>query len=306
MSKAKFGRSGILVGVVGRVSFAAAVVAAGLMLAAAPLARAAVSVNFNGGPTDFTNNFSQNHDGAVTTNIVFGATSGVQDQPGPSSGGGLTATGASIDTTILYTPAKAQLTDGLTHSVSAFVTAVSGLATGDKHLQTGFIIGPNSSFNGENPPTAQPTAFISTRLLGDNHVEFQSKDIGAGTSTNTNIAPTGTINVGDWLKLTFTATETNVGTGAFSWSYLLEDFGPSGTAAPVSMATNSGTVTVPGLANTDAYTGFRTATPTTFAGTINFDNFVVTGNTVATPEPGAMCLLAAGALGLLNRRRRHA
>src|SRR5689334_12078745 len=181
---------------INRISFcgAAAVVAAGLTLAAAPTARAAASVDFNGGLTDFTSNFSQNHDADPRTNMGFGATAGVQDQAGPSSGGGLTATGASIDTTVLYTPAKAQLTDGLTHSVSTFVTAVSGLASGDKHLQTGFIIGPNSSFNGENPgdannPNTQPTAFISARLLGDNHVEFQSKNIGAGTSTNSNLAP---------------------------------------------------------------------------------------------------------------------
>jgi hypothetical protein len=287
----------------------AAVVAA--LSAASPTALADVSTNFNGGATDYSNNFTQNHDGDPRSNIVFGATSGVQDQGGSAAGGGLTATGASIDTTVIYKNAKATLTDGTTHTVSTFVTAVAGLATGDKHLQLGFIIGPNSSFNGENPPDTnnpnlQPTAFISARLLGDNHVEFQSKNLALSTATTGNVAPTGTINAGDWLKLTFTATETNVATGVFNVGFTLEDYGPTGTGTPVTNATN--TVTLPaisGLANTDAYMGFRTATPAGFAGTINFDNFVVNGTTSAVPEPAVCGLLATGAMAGLARRRRR-
>jgi len=287
---------------------AAAVIAA--LSATSPRALGDASANFNGGATDYSNNFTQEHDADPRTNITFGAASGVQDQPGPSAGGGLTASGASIDTTVIYKNAKAALTDGTSHTVSTFVTAVSGLAAGDKHLQLGFIIGPNSSFNGENPgdtnnPNTQPTAFITARLLGDNHVEFQSKNLGTGTSQLGNLGPSGTINAGDWLKLTFTATETSVSTGAFNLSYTLEDYGPTGTATPVLNATNTGTVTVSGLANTDTYTGFRTATPTTFAGTINFDNFAVTGTTAAVPEPAVCGLLAIGLAGVTARRRRR-
>jgi hypothetical protein len=292
--------------------FAMPVLAGVMVVAAAPSARAAVSTNFNNGPTDYTNNFTQNHDADPRTNIGFGATSGVQDQAGPANGGGLTATGPSIDTSVLFKNAKAQLTDGLAHSVSTFVTATPGMGSGDKQLQLGFIIGPNSSFNGENPgdvnnPNTQPTAFISARLLGDSHVEFQSKNIGSGTSTNSNLAPTGTINPGDWLKVTFTVTETNVATGAFNWAYTLEDYGPTGLVAPASPnATNSGTATISGLANTDAFTGFRTATPgAPFAGTLNFDNFDVAGNTVPVPEPATLGLMTLGLTALVARRRRH-
>src|SRR2546423_1848482 len=98
-------RTGIRVpsGLGRRSSFAlwgAAVIAT--LSAASPHAMADASTTFNGGATDDSNNFTQNHDADPRTNIGFGASSGVQDQPGPSAGGGLTASGASIDTTVIY------------------------------------------------------------------------------------------------------------------------------------------------------------------------------------------------------------
>jgi MYXO-CTERM domain-containing protein len=267
-----------------------------------------VLVNFNGGATDFTNNFSQNHDGTVTTDLKFGAASGVKDQPGPAAGGGVFITGGvAIDTSAIYTPTLWTLPDGLPHTVSTFVTVTSGLASGDKQLQMGFINGTSSSFNGENPPNAsfpnlQPTGFITARFLGNNNVELQTKNIGAGTASAGNLASTG-LNVGDWVKLTLTVTETDTTAGTFNWAYTLEDFGPDGLTPPATPAnSNSGTVTVAGLANQNLYAGFRTATPATFTGTINFDNFQTVGNGVAAPEPAGLALLGL-AIPLLRRRR---
>jgi len=268
-------------------------------------ASAGVIVDFSGGATDLTNNFYQNQDNTVKTDFKFGATSGVQ------GGAGLSATGAALDGTLVYTPTKWTLTDGQTHTVSAFVTAVSGLAVGDKHLQIGFLNGANTSFNGENPPNGsfpniQPQGFISARLLGDNELEFQTKAIGGGTvSSSPRVVPTGTITAGDFLKLTFSATETNVATGVFDLAFTLEDYGPTGAGVPVTNATGtlSGT-SVPTLANTDLFAGFRTATPAGFAGTIGFDNFVTTGNGTPAPEPATLGLLAIGGIATLARRRR--
>jgi MYXO-CTERM domain-containing protein len=217
----------------------------------------------------------------------------------------LSATGGvAIDTSAIYTPQLWTLPDGLPHSVSTFVTVTAGLASGDKQLQLGFINATNSSFNGENPPNANPTAFISARFLGNNTVEFQAKDIGGSTAgtTGTNVAATG-LNTGDWAKVTFTATETNTATGTFNWSFTLEDYGPDGLTPPATPnATNSGTFSVAGLANQNVYAGFRTATPATFTGTINFDNFQTVGNGVAAPEPAGLALLGL-AIPLLRRRR---
>jgi MYXO-CTERM domain-containing protein len=279
--------------------------AAALIVCASPVVKAGVLVNFNT-PTDFTN-FNQNHDGTPTANFVYNPVGGVQDQPGPLAGGGLSATGAGIDTSVVYTPQLWTLPDGLPHTVSTFVTVTAGEAAGDKQLQMGFINGTNTSFNGENPPNAtfpnlQPTGFISARFLGNNNVEIQTKNIGAGTASVGNQASTG-LNVGDWVKLTLTLTETDTTAGTFSWAYKLEDYGPDGLTPPATPAnSNSGTVTVAGLANMNLFAGFRTATPTPFTGTLNFDNFETVGNGVAAPEPAGLALLGL-AVPLLRRRR---
>ena len=276
---------------------------AALIVCASPLAQAGVLVNFNGGATDFTNNFVQNHDGAITTNIGFNPTSGVKDQPGPAAGGGLSATGASIDTSVVYTPTVWTLPDGQPHSASAFVTATAGLGSGDKQLQAGFINATNASFNGENPPAANPTGFISVRFLGNNSAELQIKNIGGSTQAFGNSGgPIAGINVGDWVKATVTATETDTTAGAFNYTITIEDYGPDGLTAPASPNyTNSGTVTLSGLANQNLYAGFRTATPAGFTGTINFDNFQTVGNGVAAPEPAGLALLGL-AIPFLRRR----
>jgi hypothetical protein len=292
------------VGCVGSLMLAAAAV-----LGVGPSAHAGVSVNFNGGATDYTNNFSQNHDGTPQTNFVFGAAAGVKDQPGPSAGGGLTVTGPGVDDTSVYNQMKWTLSDGQVHTVSTMVTAVSGLGSGDKAIQLGFLSGPNSSFNGEDPPNntfpnLQPTAFLSARLLGNNHIEFQTKASPGGAAAAGNATPTGTINVGDFLRVTLSAQETNTATGAFALGYTLEDLGPDGTAAPVTNATGTLNITIASLANIDLYSGFRTGTPTPFTGTLNFDNFAVTGNGTPTPEPGVIGLLGLGGIAAMVRRRR--
>src|SRR6202022_1198942 len=88
-----------------------------------------INVDFNTSATDFTSNFTiHNNNGANNTSRAWGAGLGVQDQPGPAAGGGVQSTGGvAIDSTAVYTPAKVNLSDGQVHTMSEYVTAVSGL-----------------------------------------------------------------------------------------------------------------------------------------------------------------------------------
>src|SRR5262249_16744688 len=64
------------------------------------------NLNFNAGSSPFTSNFTLvNNSGANATSLSWGAALGVQDQPGPTAGGGLQSSGSvAIDTTAIYTP----------------------------------------------------------------------------------------------------------------------------------------------------------------------------------------------------------
>jgi hypothetical protein len=228
-----------------------------------------ISINFNTAATDFTSNFTvYNNGGANATSLAWGAAFGVQDQPGPAAGGGLQSSGSvAIDSTAVYTPSKVNLSDGLVHTISEYVTAVSGLGTGDKPLQIGWLSPTSTGFNGG-------FSFISARILGNNSVEFQSANGGGATSTN-NTRPTGTITTGDWLKLILTAQET--ASGSFKGTFSLVDYGPTGVAAGTTvLAPVSYTVSgLTGLGTASAVSaGFRTATPASFTGHVRFDNFV--------------------------------
>src|SRR5262249_35958125 len=124
--------------------------------------------DFNSAATDFTSNFRVvNNGGANNTSLAWGARFGVLDMTGPNAGGGVQSSGSvAIDSTALYTPSKVNLADGLVHTMSEYVTAVSGLGAGDKPLQIGYLSPTSVGFNAAN-------SFISARILGNNTVEFQ-------------------------------------------------------------------------------------------------------------------------------------
>jgi hypothetical protein len=229
-----------------------------------------VYLDFNTAATDFTSNFSvRNNSGAGSNPLAWGAALGVQDQTGPAAGGGVQSSGSvAIDTTALYTPSKVNLADGQVHTLSEYVTAVSGLGAGDKSLQLGFLAPTSTNFNGG-------FSFISARILGNGTVEFQSANGGTAVSTN-NTRPTGTVNPGDWLDLIFTAQET--ASGSFKGTFTLVDYGPAGVGPGTTvLAPVSWTVTgLTGLGTASSVSpGFRTATPATFTGHVRFDNFAV-------------------------------
>jgi hypothetical protein len=235
----------------------------------ATTAAASFSDNFNTAATDFTSNFKvYNNGGANSTSLAWGAALGVQDQPGPAAGGGVQSSGGvAIDSTAIYTPARVNLSDGQVHTLSEYVTAVSGLNSGNKPLQLGYLSPTSTGFNAG-------FSFISARILGNNTVEFQY-DNGTSPATSTNnTRPTGTINTGDWLQLIFTAQET--ASGSFRGTFTLVDYGPTGVGAgttvlaPVSWSISG--LTTLGTASSVA-AGFRTATPAGFTGHVRFDNF---------------------------------
>src|SRR5262249_46562216 len=220
-----------------------------------------VYLDFNTAATDFTSNFAvHNNNGATTNPLAWGAALGVQDQPGPAAGGGVQSSGSvAIDTTAIYTPSQVNLSDGQVHTLSEYVTAVSGLGTGDKSLQLGFLSPTSTGFN-------TGFSFISARILGNDTVEFQSANGGAASSID-NTRRTGTITTGDWLDLIFTAQET--ASGSFTGTFSLIDYGPTGVGpgttvlAPVSWTISGLT----GLGTASAVSpGFRTATPASFTG----------------------------------------
>jgi hypothetical protein len=209
-----------------------------------------------------------NNGGANNTSLAWGSAVGISDQPGPAAGGGVQSTGGvAIDSTAIYTGATVNLSDGQVHTFSEFVTAVSGLGTGDKPLQIGYLAPTSTGFNAG-------FSFISARILGNNSVEFQY-DNGTSPATSThNTLPTGTIHTGDWLDLVFTAQET--ASGSFQGTFTLVDYGATGVGtgttvlAPVSWSITG--LTTLGTASA-VKPGWRTATNSGFTGHVRFDNF---------------------------------
>jgi hypothetical protein len=228
-----------------------------------------INVNFNAGASTFTSSFTvYNNGGANSTSLSWGAAFGVQDQPGPAAGGSVQSSGGvAIDSTAGYTPATANLSDGQVHTMSMYVTAVSGLGSGDKPLQIGYLAPASTGFNAG-------FSFLSARILGNNTAEFQY-DNGTSPATSTNNTRlTGTITAGDWLQLVFTTRET--ASGSFTGTFSVIDYGPTGMGtgttvlAPVTYSVTG--LTTLGTASA-VKPGFRTATPASFTGHVRFDNF---------------------------------
>jgi hypothetical protein len=239
--------------------------------------------DFNFAASDFTSNFTVvNNGGANNTSVNWTATAGVQDEDGPANGPGLQSTASTaIDSTAIYTPSKVNLSDGQVHTMSMYLTAVSGLNTGNKPLQIGYLAPNSTGFNAG-------FSFISARLLGNNSVEFQYDNGTSPATSILNTLPTGTITAGDWLDLIFTAKET--ASGSFNGTFSLVDYGPTGIAAgrtvvgPVSWSITG--LTTLGTASAVS-AGFRTALPNTLTSSVHFDNFAVD-----PPGPGKMAYLS--------------
>ena len=253
--------------------------------------------NFNTGATDFTSNFKvYNNGGANSTSLAWGAAFGVEDQPGPAAGGGVQSSGGvAIDSTAIYTPSKVNLSDGQVHTLSEYVTAVSGLGTGDKPLQIGYLSPTSTGFNAG-------FSFISARILGNNTVEFQYDNGGTATSID-NTKPTGTIKTGDWLDLIFTTQET--ASGSFKGTFSLVDYGPTGVGAGTTVLAPV-SYTISGLTNLGTASavspGFRTATSSGFTGHVRFDNFA---DPISTGTGGTPVSLAGAfnQVGIVSRRQ---
>jgi hypothetical protein len=227
--------------------------------------------NFNGSATSFTSQFATNVVGKPGgSSIRWGPFAGIDDQAGGKAGGGISA--SSGDENAIYTQGTFNLSDGAVHTVSEFLTWTTTGTTytsGDRMLQIGFVNSPTGAFNAG-------LSFISARILGNRHVEFQSGNgTGTGAVSQHNTAPTGTINSGDWLELVFTTQET--ASGSFQGTFSLLDYGLTGLGVPVIVLAPvsysvTGLTTI-GSAST-MYAGFRTATGGG-NNSLTFDNFLV-------------------------------
>ena len=246
---------------------------------------ASAFVNFNTEATDFTAQFATNEQPNDPAALFWGAAAGVDDQSGGAAGGGVNLL-QGTDETANYTPTTFNLSDGNPHTVSIFLTAASGLGTGDRN-QLGFITSSTASFNSNN-------SFISARIYGDDSINFQycNGPGGATTVPATGVSSTG-VATGDWLELVFTAQETS--SGNFTMTASLLDYGASGTAIPTivtaPITTTVSALTTIGTGST-MYAGFRTATGGEFNSPLNFDNFGV------DLAPAKMAYLAQPSIGV--------
>jgi hypothetical protein len=232
---------------------------------------ASAFVNFDAIATTFTSQFAVNISGTPGgTDFKWVAADGVDDQTGPAAGGGISSTNEA-DQTAIYTPTTFNLSDGLIHTVSEFVTAPSGAGSGDRLLQIGFVSTSTSGFN-------SGFSFLSARLYGNHSAEVQTGN-GSGTSSVSidTTSATGTINAGDWLQLVFTTQET--ASGSFQGTFSLFDYGPTGVSAPTTVLA-AVPYSVTGLTTlgtaSAVYAGFRSIVSESLAaGALQFDNFAV-------------------------------
>ncbi len=171
--------------------------------------------------------------------------------------------------------------------MSEYVTAVSGLGSGDKPLQIGYLSPTSTGLN-------TGFSFISARILGNNTVEFQSDNGGVATSIAQHQADRDH-KTGDWLKLIFTTQET--ASGSFKGTFSLVDYGPTGVGtATTVLAPVSYTVTgLTSLGTASAVSpGFRTRAAARFTGHVRFDNF-------ADPSSGSQAGQQVSLTGSFNQ-----
>jgi len=275
---------------------------------------ASISVNFNNGATDLTNNFNVEANGVASTNFSWGATAGVMDQAGPSAGGGVVPLG--VDVTAVYNKGSFDLTTGSTVNLS--VMYLRGSNTGGNKAQIGLLGGPSQSFNGGTNDVG--FNFISARVIG-NGTDLINAQGGAGAAGVAAGAATSTIGTntagfaftaGHWYELNVSITETNTAAGTFSVGSNIVDFGTAGTTAGATVSTyGGGTFTDSNLiGDTALWAGFRdsgdgTTGPASTYLAQSYDNFTASGPATAAPEPASVALLALGGLAGLSRRRRR-
>jgi len=287
----------------------------GVAIGVPAAARAAVvTVDFNT-PSDvsrFIQNNNRNNTNPNTNQFLsYSSTGGIKDlSGGTANGGAVTANGT--DSTADYQGNGVDLT--ATATTLSMLSKPGTAGGGVRVPQIGFLNSNVRSFNAE----LTDTAFISVRFNTNGNaaagaVEVQTKPLNGGTATASNTA-TLAVNATDWYRLSLTLTPTNIATGAYNYSFALDDLGPDGTGTPTNALAVAGPITgsttvaafaasANGGTGQAAVAGFRST-----SNTATFDNFTLNGTLVATPavpEPAAAGLLGLGAGGLLLRRRQR-
>jgi|GEM_PF-4149390 len=164
------------------------------------------------------------------------------------------------------------------------------------------------------PPIASSGATARIGFFNDSTTSFENSSLSANyfhaefyNDTHiglfTGVSPVHTVTLaqptfGDWLALSFTAVST--GGSQFQISALLQDFGPSGVAMPVVLASDSTSVSsAAAAADSSLYAGF--------GGWYHFsaaDNFSVSA-TSNIPEPATITLFGVSVLALAVCRPRR-
>ena len=238
-----------------------------------------------------------NNGGANNTSLAWGAGYGVQDQPGPAAGGGVQSSGGvAIDSTAIYTPSKVNLSDGQVHTLSEYVTAVSGLGTGDKPLAARL---PRPDVHG-----------FQRRLLvhlrphpRQQHRRIPVRQRRSTATSIDNTKPTGTIN--DRRLARTDLHDPGDGVGELQGDVLADRLRPDrrrrGDDRPGSGLLHHLGPDQPGH-GVGRLTGFRTATNSGFTGHVRFDNFA---DPISAVRVGPRCPRRRPQPGRHRRRRQH-
>lgn len=252
--------------------------------------------------SDFTSNFVNSGPGAGNFTVTTSANlTGVGGTVGALTGPGTDKTFVTQQSFNLTTPSS------ITMSLFVRYTGNNGGGSTQQYAQIGILPSNTQSFNG-----GAGQDYISVRFNNNaaNGLRLEGQSANNGTASTVGITSTVAFPaVGDWLKLTGVFNR-NTGNSTYSFTATLENWGGSGTVAPVSPMLSISETVFSGLRNsfftdTTTFAGVRsTISPPTTSfsppagnGQGYLDNFYVSSIT-AIPEPSTTAAFALGALSL--------
>jgi hypothetical protein len=296
-------RSFLLEAQMNRIACTTVVAAAALAALAAPAHSA--SIDFNGGATDLSNNFTQITNGTGGT-VSWASTIGI------GGGGGLDTTSGD-GTSAIYTPSSFDFSSAGTQLEVSMFFKWQNRTAGDKPLMLGFVSASNgdlrlaSNYVGArvtsnrtpNATTTGPEPRSNANTVSIDVINYANLGINNTTNASGTAALTGgmtSLAAGNWYRLSVLVE--NAGSNNVDYTVELADFGTAGTTLVGSLLSHTTTfANAPMTGDSSVYAAFRSAAD---AGADALDNF----SADVVPEPASLGLLGLAPLAL-RRRRLH-